>query len=310
MPIFSGRQRLERLFMGKYCYHCRSLARGLHKQFLAFLLFTSSLTGLSQQVPPAEQIVLPKATPALNRLFQLKGKHPCRILVKDPASFHKWMGKNLPDASFAVFSADSSILTIKGLDAIALRQLLKCSWVTCVDIANRRAKEESELKYNDLGVNKISPVHSLSPGLTGAGLVVSVKERPFDKTDIDFKGRIVGPDRIAAPPSLHATTIATLITGGGNSAPSGKGVAWRASLATSDFKELLPDDGLVLSQAAVSVQNHSYGVDIENYYGIESFEYDRQCVRYPEILHVFSSGNQGNQAAPTGAYQGIGVLPT
>jgi hypothetical protein len=76
-------------------------------------------------------------------------------------------------------------------------------------------------------------------------------------------------------------------------------------LATSDFARLLPDDGAQLAQTGVSVQNHSYGVGIENYYGLEAQAYDQQTQQYPTLLHVFSSGNVGASASPVGTYQGI-----
>ena len=53
------------------------------------------------------------------------------------------------------------------------------------------------------------------------------------------------------------------------------------------------------------MQNHSYGTGLENYYGLEAQAYDAQARQYPTLLHVFSSGNSGNQASPTGTYQGL-----
>jgi hypothetical protein len=112
------------------------------------------------------------------------------------------------------------------------------------------------LDNSDLNANNITPLHARFPGLAGQGMTVSVKERPFDPTDIDFRGRVVAAAGPAQSASAHATAMATLIAGGGSSAPSGKGAAWQARLATADFAELLPDDGAQLTQAGVSVQNH------------------------------------------------------
>jgi hypothetical protein len=68
----------------------------------------------------------------------------------------------------------------------------------------------------------------------------------------------------------------------------------------------MPDDGAGLLATGVTVQNHAYGVDaIENYYGLEALAYDQQSNRYPQLLHVFSSGNAGPAAGTTGPYAGI-----
>jgi hypothetical protein len=82
-------------------------------------------------------------------------------------------------------------------------------------------------------------------------------------------------------------------------------VAIASNVTTSDFEQLLPDDGNQLSALGVSVQNHSYGVGVENYYGIESSAYDQHCIDFPTILHVFSSGNEGDKADITGTYANI-----
>jgi hypothetical protein len=172
-------------------------------------------------------------------------------------------------------------------------------------VPNRVAREEQPLDRLDLTANKIGPVHVIYPALTGEGLAVSVKEKAFDKKDIDLRGRLVNPAGIADNFTTHATMMATMMAGAGNSAPSGKGVAWKARLASSDYAELLPDDGAALTAAGVSVQNHSYGVGIENYYGLEAHEYDKSGFRHPQLVHVFSSGNAGSDTSKAGPYAGI-----
>ncbi|QKG51544.1 S8 family serine peptidase [Hymenobacter sp. BRD67] len=55
----------------------------------------------------------------------------------------------------------------------------------------------------------------------------------------------------------------------------------------------------------MSVQNHSYGTGIENYYGLEALGYDQQTRQLPTLLHVFSSGNSGTDASADGLYKGL-----
>jgi hypothetical protein len=135
--------------------------------------------------------------------------------------------------------------------------------------------------------------------------LVSIKEKPFDQQDLDLKGRIVLNDQFDEASTFHATFMATIAVGAGNTSPFAKGVAGQASVTTSDFDQLLPDDGDGLVQAGVSVQNHSYGVGLENYYGIESSAYDQAGNTHPEILHVFSSGNRGTDTPVEGTYSGV-----
>ena len=239
-------------------------------------------------------------TPAARRAAQV-----VRVSVRDNAAFQQWVRQYLPAVRVSQPSASPRTLQVAGLSAATLAQLAACPWVDFVDLPDRRAHEERRLNNSDLSVNAISVVHARFPQLGGQGLTVSVKEQPFDPADIDFKGRVVSVGAFPGPPSDHATAMTTLIGGAGNSDPLGRGVADEVRLATSDFARLLPDDGQQLAQAGVSVQNHSYGVAIENYYGVEALEYDRHTRQFPLLVHVFSSGNSGAQASPSGPYQGI-----
>ncbi|MBO2010326.1 S8 family peptidase [Hymenobacter negativus] len=254
---------------------------------------------LSAQAPVARLAPPAKQAPGLQAATVPR---PLRIRVADGPAFRQWMRQHQPTAQLTQPGPDGRTLTVRGF---TVAQLAAAPGVEFVDVADRRAHEERRLSNSDLSVNAISAVHARFPDLTGQGLTASVKELPFDPTDLDLKGRVVAPGTFAAPYSDHATAMATLLGGAGSSDPLGRGGAHAVRLATSDFARLLPDDASQLTQSGVSVQNHSYGVGIENYYGLESQAYDQQAQQLPQLLHVFSSGNVGSSASPSGAYQGI-----
>jgi hypothetical protein len=60
-----------------------------------------------------------------------------------------------------------------------------------------------------------------------------------------------------------------------------------------------------LLQNNVTVQNHSYGTEIQPFYGAEAVSYDMQTVQNKTLLHIFSSGNSGTEAAPSGIYASL-----
>ncbi|MDB5235101.1 MAG: hypothetical protein JWR44_2094 [Hymenobacter sp.] len=277
----------------------------LPKRYRCTLLVLLVLPQLLLAQGPAVRISQSKLAPGLQADPARIAVQAVRVSVTDPAAFRLWMRQHLPAAQVSQPSGSARTLEVSGLDAVTLVQLAASPWVDFVDVPDRRAREERRLNNSDLSVNGFTTAHARYPQFTGQGLTVSVKEQPFDPNDIDFKGRVVTNGAFPGPPSDHATAMATLIGGAGNSDPLGRGVARGVRLATSDFARLLPDDGQQLTQAGVSVQNHSYGVGIENYYGLEAQEYDRHCQQFPLLLHVFSSGNSGTAASPGGAYQGI-----
>lgn len=169
----------------------------------------------------------------------------------------------------------------------------------------RTAFTERELTGFDLSANRVNKTHRDWPAVNGRGLTVSVKENKMDTADIDLKGRYLFSPSASSNIQTHATTMSTIVAGGGNTFYTGKGVAWGASVSSADFANLLPDKIQELQQLKVSVQNHSYGVGIENYYGADAAAYDAQLFQNPSLMHVFSAGNIGNQASSSGNYTAI-----
>lgn len=227
-----------------------------------------------------------------------------RVQVRDKRDFYTWLQQH-PDLAVQEIAGQERTFLVSGLTPQKLSILLSAPAVLYVDKPNRKATEELELKDTDFVVNNIYAAQGRYPYLTGEGMGVSVKENAFNPGDLDLKGRILSPESFGSSYSVHATTMATIIAGAGNSSAAGKGVTWKSRIAFSDFAELYPDESDALLSQGITVQNHSYGVGIENYYGLESQAYDRQTYQHPQLLHVFSSGNSGDGAESTGKYAGL-----
>jgi Subtilase family/Secretion system C-terminal sorting domain len=153
--------------------------------------------------------------------------------------------------------------------------------------------------------NVVNRMQAAFPAYNGNDVTIGIKENTFDTADIDFKGRVfINP---AATPggNSHASIMATISAGGGNTWYATKAAAWGSKIVSSSFSNLLPDANSFFQQYGVTVQNHSYGTAIENYYGPEAVAYDMQVANNPSQLHVFSSGNSGQSASISGTYNGI-----
>ncbi len=174
-----------------------------------------------------------------------------------------------------------------------------------IDDRSSQPRPESPQRNLDLNVNRIRFLQHEYPELQGTDRVLSLKETLFDLDDIDFKGRFIPSDLSPQGVSTHATNMATMMVGAGNSAPEGGGVAPRASITVTDFFQLTPDTSDHFESTGAAVQNHSYGVEIENYYGCEAQAYDHQVATYPHLVHVFSAGNYGDSTSRAGFYQGV-----
>ncbi|HYG04162.1 MAG TPA: S8 family peptidase [Chryseosolibacter sp.] len=225
------------------------------------------------------------------------------VLVRDTSSFLLWLNSQYPELKPR--AEGNLVYRIGDCTTGQIAALTQCTAVLFIDQGPRMAKEETVLGDFDMTLNAVAALHDNLPEVDGEDITISVKEKPFDPDDLDLHGRVVLNEHFDEPKSLHATIVATVAAGGGNISGEGKGVAPAALLTSSDFELLLPDDGAALLSQGISIQNHSYGVGVENYYGIESFAYDASVVSNPQLVHVFSSGNDGDQTPGEGKYEGI-----
>src|ERR1700741_1007525 len=185
--------------------------------------------------------------------------------------------------------------------------LLPSKMIRFIDMP-RKPKEELAVGLTDNSVNQINLAHRNYPAINGNNLVVSIKENRFDSSDIDFKGRFLSTSISSPQLTTHALIMASLIGGGGNTFYTGKGTAWGVKLSSSNFANLLPEPDAIYQQYQITVQNHSYGTGIENFYGADAAAYDASVMANQSLLHVFSAGNSGNQASNSGSYNGIAGL--
>lgn len=184
-----------------------------------------------------------------------------------------------------------------------LKEILQQPYVIFAD-NNRQAHEELSISDIDLGANAINAIGSNYPEINGQGINVSIKEDRYDD-DLDLLGRSFDSFPASATNSGHATTMATLVGGNGNSFIKGLGAAPHVRFTSSNFSNLFPDSTAIFKAFHISLQNHSYGTGIENYYGAEAVAYDKQVADNDTIIHVFSSGNVGTTAPSTGVYSGL-----
>ncbi len=223
------------------------------------------------------------------------------ISVSDSNAFqNKYAGKVV----FLRKQDNTNLFLIRMQKQSALDDLKKDPNVLFID-HHQSPKEESEFDYVNWTFNRVSKAHHFFPDLNGANQNISVKEQGFDPNHIDLINRSFTTSVTPSTLSQHATTVTTLIAGGGNSSFRASGVAPQAQFTSSDFSNILPDNISIFNTNHIYLQNHSYGVGIENYYGNEAFGYDQQVYSNPELLHVFSAGNNGKFKPSSGIYMNM-----
>ncbi len=269
--------------------------------FFFFIFLYLTQPAFSQIENPEKKSPLFKINESVKDPFVIS---PYILIVTDSVSFHQLLERNkIPKRNLHFYSSGNIAAIDLSLSEINTN-LLKSDAVIFID-QKRKPVEEMQVKGFDLSANKISIVHHLYPPWNGDGLIVSVKEHKPDTADIDFKGRYINTPLQSSSTTTHATLMSTMIAGAGNTFYNSKGVAWKAQITSSDFSSLLPDPDVYYQQQNISVQNHSYGTGVENYYGADAMAYDISTINNPGLLHIFSAGNAGTSSSQTGHYQGI-----
>ena len=284
----------------------KTISRGRRRSF--YIKLISLLTGVFvTQCSFGQLNDNPKLSPGLLneiRSTKIKDKLLLEVTItndKIPADIYEpvYQAKKIFESS--TFSVYRLFATPEEISAV----FLQIPGIIFIERGNRTPKEELQVGNLDLSVNKINLAHRNFPLINGDGIVVSVKENKPDTTDIDFKGRFLSTNLSSTTVNSHASIMSTMIGGGGNTWHLGKGAAWASTISSSSFAVLLPDANSAYQQYNISVQNHSYGVGVESYYGADAAAYDASAITNGSLLHIFSSGNSGASAATTGVYTGL-----
>lgn len=280
---------------------------GIRQFAMNFLLKIASVAVLinAAQSGLSGQVIYAKRSAALGQVSLNDKTTDFYLVVHDTTLFEQHM-LAFPGAGQVVRCyAPAKILQVHLLKREFLDTLLQWPEVVFADRVPQPAREEMPVPGHNLAVNQVNVMQQQFPDYTGAGITVGVKENRFDTADVDLLGRVRPALNASGQFTSHASIMASLIAGAGTSDRAGRGVAPGALLATSDFANLLPDAPAIYSNQGISVQNHSYGVGIENFYGADAMAYDKSVQEQPYLSHVFSAGNKGDVTAALGSYQQI-----
>ena len=210
--------------------------------------------------------------------------------------------KALPDVQ-VVFQKESVIYIVADYDII-IKKILPIKDVVYIGQEVYTPLAESRVLDMNLNPNGVNLLHHYYPQLNGEGMRISIKDNLYEIDDVDIRNRHLSTPNESSSIKPHATEMATVIGGAGNSSIIGKGVAPAIILTSSDFNPVEPDEDSFYSEYNIHVQNHSYGTAIESFYGVMAEAFDISAVNNPSVLHIFSSGNQGTGAG-AGVYEGL-----
>lgn len=162
------------------------------------------------------------------------------------------------------------------------------------DDTNGRSLHRSNLLDSD---------HPLGLKYNGEGVNVLVRDDGAVGPHIDFQGRLLNQDGVAAQlQGTHGDGVAGIIGGAGNLDPTKKGMAAGADIYVVDYVNNFQDATLPLFQDQnVTITNSSYSDGCNTGYTLATQTVDEQIYQNPTLMHVFSAGNSNNSDCGYGA---------
>ena len=186
---------------------------------------------------------------------------------------------------------DNHLVLLKSNSKKIIDEIIALNSVSSISQESLQPKIESKITDQNFSINYINKANTNFPLVNGENQIVAIKDDFFDVKDIDLINKHIPSTTQSTIVSSHATAMATIVSGLGNSSVLGKGVAQKVRIQSSDFSNIYPDEVGTLQGA--TTQNHSYGTLIENFYGSLANAYDSQLFLHPDLTHCFSSGNNG-----------------
>ncbi len=296
-----------------------SFENGIPKQFAPLRTLTSR-TGIfdANTLSQIEKLKLTSAINIANNAWKYSPSLEKQIQTKQPTQKKLY---TIAVVDYDIFQTQINQFTKEKIDVIQYNEVAKSAIIFCtntflVDYIETLTtvifideyilpKAEVAIIGYKRNLNAINQLDYSIANANGKNIVVGVKEQKMEVADIDLYKRVVSSTIESANTESHATTIATIIGGAGNTFYDGRGIAHACHFFSSNFNNLFADDAAILNQKKVTVQNHSYGTVIQQFYGAEAVSYDAQVWANKNLLHVFSSGNRGQLAATDGPYANL-----
>ncbi len=245
-----------------------------------------------------------KYSPSMENTYFKKEQHKFIITTSDATTLLEELKKFNNEFKITLINTDSKSILMTCSYSFLQQNILPHHSVSFIDQYETPQMEQLISGY-DRSLHQLNAVDYLYPTSNGKNIVVGIKEKNMEDNDIDIQKRIEPSILAATQKDNHATSMATLIGGAGNSFYTGKGLAWNSSFFSSTFANLFADSSNLLLQKNITLQNHSYGTIPQAFYGAEALSYDKQVWENKNILHIFSSGNRGLETPTQGSYSGI-----
>lgn len=150
--------------------------------------------------------------------------------------------------------------------------------------------------------NLLDVMHPMGKKFNGEGVRALVRDDGQIGPHIDFQGRMVNLAIDPPGKGVHGDAVAGILGGAGNLDPGKKGMAAGAEIFSLDIDQEFQDSTLSLHlKEGINLTNTAYSSGCNSGYTLAAQTVDKQLFEHPVLMHVFSSGNSGQNNCNYGA---------
>lgn len=223
-----------------------------------------------------------------------------------------WKGLDAQEIVSELRSKSYPILQVVGddekiqieVDPENLQQLVALPFIKYVEEKYAPGEPENFTARTNHRVNFLQD-GNLGLDYDGSGIMVAHNDAGAIADHIDFQGRF-SQNTNGGPGSDHGDHTAGTITGAGNRDPRGAGMAPGADMFYRNYPANLNDADNVYTSINARLTSNSFSNGCNGGYSTWSQQLDKDAFDNPLMLHVFSSGNNGNSSCTNNYGAGIG----
>lgn len=188
-----------------------------------------------------------------------------------------------------------------------IKKFVALPFVNSAELVDDEAKPENNVGRTDIRSNSIATDYSGGRKFNGTGVDIALQDDGIIGPHIDYQGRL--PNQFLSSNSGdHGDHCGGIIMGAGNKDPLMRGMAWGADLhvySASNY-QAFTQITTHYNTLGIRIISTSYSDGCNAGYTTRAQQLDIQNLAMPELIHVFSAGNDGASNCNYGAGAGWG----
>jgi len=188
-----------------------------------------------------------------------------------------------------------------------IKSFVAQAFVSSAELMDEEAKPDNNVGRTNIRSNTLYTDYGSGRKFNGSGVNVGIQDDGVIGPHIDYQGRV--PNQfLLTNNGDHGDHVSGILMGAGNKDPLMRGMAWGANLyvyAASNYQGFA-SISTHYTTYGIRIMSTSYSDGCNTGYTTRAQQMDIQLNSFPELMYVFSAGNNGTSNCNYGAGAGWG----